>query len=1602
MGCIYIFNGHKFNSELELDTFLLEKKKHFDTLGDIVFSINALQSQVLNKLNTINKNSTQLQEKYRELLKNKPKYSEDGDIDVEDPPYIGVNRYLSNVVIDSKRLYPEFRDEEYWSRQYENWSKGIYTDVQEEVFGIQQGQVTLRQQLGKDKKGNPITNYDQMRKQIEYRWKTQANIGTAIHNILQLFFTKEHGIYGFEQDNVKEYILNKLEPKNKKYIHEQTLNETIKYAQELKKELESKLGHNNGEELLFLPEFVISSEATHPETGAAQTILGIIDLLVVDKSGKIHIIDYKTSIKSYGKFDAAKQLAYQYQMATYQRILNRQGINTSEGLLMVAPIQIAGFQLGDDDKYQYEGIKYDILVDVLNSKITEKHLSNIDVFLPPVINLTTSTENVIENVSKFMATHFPGYAYDKKLTKEQLIDWLTENKYLEKPESGIYEYKPYGSDQEPITATDEGDFVEKVLSYRNSLIPKRIRTTESIKILLKQAIKEETPYVDWPDSYNDRSGVSKTWLQNILSQYCNKRWEVIEDDIYESFGCIKLLNRDTGQVDIIQISTNMLMTNYRKSLDKNDPKRNRLSLSGTHEPDIVEQSKSGSMMLECVNGNVELMQTLAMINFTGGFNGVMIGNIQVINPYDATGISATNEELLYCFDILNKYSPVEKNRFESKEIQFVNKTKLAFYKALDIIALGEQAQWRDSYKTLAGLKTCTSIIDQAIISEDKEEQIHALNELLKQIESKNKSKYNKTYKDSSDLYEQDVLLYNMIVTAIAELKGINFRQQLRDHGQWFEDIAHLSATYLDNPGNLSSETLNLITKLITNAYQNTRDEMQKKKLQYQEHFDKYKKAKNFNKLKENLGFNQVDLYKHLFVETAEGDLLFKDLKQISDPADKEFLTFVLEEINKNRFPEWSQQIREQKRDSYNIEYYRVPLARGSADSIVSSKGLLTLLQDKLRKLNPKVAFQIAQEKLEGIYNAASESKGNQNIENLYSMTNLFDRGETTKSRLSYLNRDGNIHKVERNLEYLLLKHNFSYIQERNINEVFPMIKAASIHLQYQGAIRNIPFNDDLKYVDEYIRNKVLHQSIINPNLQKPMVVVNAIKSAASKLTLAFAPVQMFYQPLQGLWQDISLILRKPDGKDSFTFNHFKTSLKLVYSDIIKFSGKPTLCSSLNELYGINDMDMNTYIERITKTKKGIWNLENMMFKFASRPDFYNRMAIFLSQMQGEGCLEAHTMENGVLKYDWTKDKRFSKFAQNPTLITSDPEYNRQKSLYYTIAGQFVSEGARDLNGNLFKLDMTNPQPLPRAFTNKQAESMKSLSDDIYGYYSEEKKSLVMATAFGGMWLQFKTYWSGKKNQYFQSGGVRLRGSWEHYEENGEKYYYQVDGSGNTLFNKPPMKESEMIQNNLPLTSPVMQWKGQWQEGILHTMADIAHKTWNDPMHMIQHFKEKWNDPNDDLRRQYQNNMKQLLYDLIMFAVVGSMLSAALGDWLDELKEDNQDNDDFMTGVKLAAANVAVMSVKNSFLDFNFIESVGSPVGQWTPFAFEWAGRQLKNIMKVATGDEDIWDGVLNIAGASKQLRPIFDAVKPEQFRTKKEGGTWESATAIRNREEREK
>ena len=1599
MSCVYKYKGHIFNSELELDDFILAKLPFEPTMGDLVFSMSDAQLGVSSQLSKIAKEAHALNKKYKEMLNsNKVVYDQDGEVALEDPPYIGVNKFLSGLKNEAgKLLFPEFREEEYWTRRYSNWKIGQFTEAEIEEFELDPNNLP---------KITETSEYKRLRDQMTNKWKIQAKTGSAIHNILQICFQKEKGIYNFtlDEEQLTKIIESKLEDRNKPYIKGNIIHQAINYA----KELNAKLTQKFGEGCAFYPEFMVSQNTNIITNGHPTTLMGIIDLLIVDGSGKIHILDYKTSIHDYRDFVQAKKNSYSYQLSTYQRMLQKYGLNTYQGQLMIAPLQITNFKK-DGDSYTYSGITTPETITEIGTQMNADVMwNNIDEFMPVSFTFNVTTTDAMKTTAEMMSKWFPYYRADYKVTRENLIKRLKKQGKLEKNNEGNYTYNKYDSEG-VIVASEEGEFIDKVLKYEQNLLSKRFRITGQIKNVLQEAIKNgSVDSVDFPTPIITPSEGSVTWLRDTLSPYCNGLWEVADSELLESFGVLMLKTKKgvvPEQIDFVRVSTNVLKRDYRGHLNKDERKNvfmERRGLLSNYENDVVQKSKSNSLMVEGVQGNVELMETLLLINQINGLEGRTIGNIQIVNPVYANGISLTNEELIYCWNELNKHDKVANDKIKNSMIKFANKYELARAKFAHIMEVAGEKEYKDNYRLFGKLRTCKSILDENIdgTSEDK---IKALKKLLTTISQSDNAKIiDKVYSQQSELKTESVDLYNSILQAIAQLKGINFRQQLHDHDKWIEDLSFwkngVSGTYIDNPGNMDSETLNLVTKLVTEAYQNTRDDVQREKPKILKLVQKLKNEKGFGSISENTIGNQASLYSNMFQKYEKGgDFLFKNPSELYG-AEREFLEYTLDAINHNRFPGKTQEELDKMRDTNNVEYYRVPLAKGGQDSMASTSGLLNALRAKLSYLNPKKAFEVAREKIEGIFNSEDDISRQQKSELLYKMNTMFDGGENPEKRIDKISEKG-VGYFEHNLETLLYKHIFAYSVKNNVDGVFPMIKAAMTHICTQGAMQNHPFKEDVHYLDRYIRNKIYNQSIIDPKLQELASKLGIVKSAASKLTLAFAPVQALYQPLQGLWTDISLMIRKPDGKDSFTFSHFTKALKTVYSDLSHFSDEPTLCSALNELYGINDMDMNTYTERISTAKKGVWNFENFLFKFASRPDYYNRMTIFLSQMMGDGCLDAHSIKDGELVYDWKKDKRFEAFANGRT---SDPKYNQQKALYYTIAQQFVTEHAKVKNteGKVvdFELNMNKPMALPRAYTSKQAESMKSLGDDIYGYYSHEKKSLIMSTTLGSLWLQFKTYWSGKKNQYLQSGGVRLRGTWEQYEENGEKYYYQTDDNGNTLFNEPPKTEQQLKDLGQKPISPVMQWKGQWQEGILLTLSDIAKTAWNNgvlstnPSKSWTALKDAWNskwDASDaDLQRAYRNNLKQLLYDMSMLLIGGTIIGALLGDWLDDLKKDNKKNKDFVTGLGLAAANVAVLSVKNSFLDFNPIDSIGGAVQTWTPFSFEWTQRTLKNAWNVAVGDQDFWDGVVNTSGALKQVKPFLDSIKPDMFRTKQEGGTF--------------
>nr|DAR62524.1 MAG TPA: hypothetical protein [Bacteriophage sp.] len=129
-------------------------------------------------------------------------------------------------------------------------------------------------------------------------------------------------------------------------------------------------------------------------------------------------------------------------------------------------------------------------------------------------------------------------------------------------------------------------------------------------------------------------------------------------------------------------------------------------------------------------------------------------------------------------------------------------------------------------------------------------------------------------------------------------------------------------------------------------------------------------------------------------------------------------------------------------------------------------------------------------------------------------------------------------------------------------------------------------------------------------------------------------------------------------------------------------------------------------------------------------------------------------------------------------------------------------------------------------------------------------------------------------------------------------------------------------------------------------------------------------------RAYRSNLRQLLYDLILFFVIGSGIAGALTGWGDELTKEAKNSGSVTDGLKASSTNIFAKLVHNSAADFAFWDSIGSPLAQWTPFSLETIARQCKNWGNVAMGDNTFWNGVTNTFNATKVFRPALGNVAP--------------------------
>ena len=1621
MKCTYKLGKQEFESELELDEYILNTKELYDKYGDIVFSMKDIQNKTRDILLESNKKKEQL---YKEgKIKREAKitgFSEDY-YQVE-KPYVGVNSFLNaykrtTVGQVGHPLFPIFDIDNFILHKAKDWKSQEYWDNiadKQEIIDV----------FGEGQTPKPVTTSSELeiiKSRLKKKWKHQSFVGTAIHNAMNIWW-KAPSINKKDVNTFEQYLRLELSGKvpgsNKLYtdiIPDYIWSQISEHCFNIEKELKRKFGHD----ITFLSEIGLVSEVINTD-GTQTPLVGIADLLILDKYGNIHIIDYKTSPKSFYEYDDAKKLTFRYQLATYRRMLQKLGFNLNEKSGMyVIPFQFENFKYDQEsDTSTFDNLygeaynpstrnnNYSYLqeINIYTDSESNNIQTEINTFLPLTRVHDVRAQDMLSEQSSFTKECFPVSPQDQELTDEVVSDMIQRQNKFKKDESTDNYYYKLGKNI--IQKKDKLELIAEVKKALNESKLLSSEFTQEFKRILQQSQETGTPNFGFKFKKQLAKYASESWLENTFSKYMNKNWSIKDTSslpILDELGIILVENRFTGVINVIKLSNTTWQDLTTPVLlggasIKDVKKNNRKLITGTFESDIKQKQRPGSLVLDSTYGNIELMQTMNIINMLPsifGNNNALVGEITVVNSTHQQGITASQKQILYNYRELQNLRNKErkknnqdlvKNNFEDGTIKIASYLELMKWQFKEILAgnsydskILKNDKWKSFNEPISKLddnlrnpiKTRSALME---IIKSLEE-----NFAVSQIETKSYSEY--------DYPERKLYYYAHM--AIAELDGVNFTQQLLDHETLLQNKNFLkeglSGTEYDNPGNMSSDTLNFISKQLNVAYQNIRNDMVKLNSELRNRLNALKKEKNFGWIKSRTTGNQTDLYQNMY-KKVNGDLQFKnpwDPKEKLTDAEREFLKFALEIINGNRFDiTESSEFQEKMLNNYE-EFFAVPLTVGSTASQVSSRGMMATLKDKLMGLHPKNIKDTIRKKMEG-YLEENQEVSNARKGERWKMINMFSATEgpnTAESRKQVIanilteNPKLGLDYFERNLETIVLKHEFAYSQQRHIDKVFPTIKAGMLHLAASGIILNTQFVQDMDYLSRFIKNKIFNLSIQDEKWQGIAYIANNIMGAASKLALAFNPRQL-YQAIDGMWKDISLIIRKPDGEDSFTKENMKESFIWAYNDLCHFGDNKSLAELINEQYGLNDMDINTLTSRMGSDNVGIWNFWEVGFRFASRPDFYNRLTIFASQMKGDGCFDAHSIKDGKLVYNWEEDLRFNIYAKYKESEVSglddetQKKYKQQKSMYIAMARQFMAEHAVNEDGSEFILDLNKKNPLPRAYTTQQSESMKSLSDLIYGYYSHEKKALIQSTTFGAMVMQMNTYWSAKKNQFLAPGGIRSMGKMEQYEEDGVKYWHKLDENG-IITNEPTDDNSSGI--------PYMQWKGQYQEGIFVTITKMIEDYWKGDVDSGERsFRETWNhyynSEDENLRRAYRNNLKQLLYDLLMLFFLGTLVTPAL---VKTTKEHIKDvgNDDFLTSLGNTAMLNTVMMLDSSTNDFNMFSSIMGKGMQWTPFSITSMQNTFNTLSGMVTGERDAFDSMVRMSAATRTQEPFWDFVK---------------------------
>lgn len=1458
--------------------------------------------------------------------------------------------------------------------------------------------------------------------EVEKRWNYQAKLGIAIHNIYATYFKRHPNTGEFQyliweknpstiKDSIDTYF---KDPKSQGYIADDLLTETqiedfIKKAKELRIDLENKFlteeNRSKGETLNYCIESPISAtmsvHTNNKETGNPYKVLaGRIDLTVITPAGDIKVLDFKIGNKSYEKYDSAKRLGYVYQLSFYNRMLQLLGVVKAKSHIedYIVPIEVENiFGLNNNNfKFKYNkdnGLCFrSITTDCSNPTV----LSEVNHVLPYTEPIELEDTELVKKHEELMK-----YLFGKSLQGvEQISDEDIENiitnngtKKIEPNESGNYVYEVVRGEYVTVNASIE-NAKAKFIQYVKEKYISSIQSTKSLSNKLLSSIDKAIETGTLLDINEDKD-LSIIGQNNInkLNKYCSGKWNISLNPnaeqlfnlynimIFESKDpitdekIIEVVKLDRHANDILIENTSSGRTNCNFKFASNDE----------------ELSNPESLMLKGLQGNISLLEIRLLLE-EAGFKNAKINNIALMNPWGLKSkyFSASPEEIEYS---LKHTIYKAKNLQKFNNEHFIN--NFQFEKSLKsatqydkFLTLFEDLMSFESNKKVKDLsESFTGLVDSA---DTTQESIDKLQIFIKDLESKypylktdhlnNQRTLTKSFSvDSKDSIQ---LLYLEALMTLTDLQGFKLKQETKAHGN-LDSLAFategISGNQIDNSGNFKNYYVNEVSKLIINTIQELKTKL----------YDSIKDNRDLvKKLDEGLNsnFSQKNptsrFTRMTYVKEDKSDVLFinpwaKDPKGILPveftDAHFNYLKSIILKYNKLKFPSVSEEsiikILSEGTNASNEKYLQVPLLPPSLASRVADQGLLKTFLNKFKPFTTEEGFQKWWKKASSVFTDSDFlNDTEQNI--IFKVVNKFSQSDNAKTRSKLINDLIQINSsdafYETNLELLIGLYEQTKVTSQVYSNVMPIIKGASVYLQQQQVNINENFDNDLQTIEELVKRNINDLSLGSEVEKKLSKVTGVLSKTASWLTLAFSPIQYVGQHLDGIVKLAKLCnINRGMEEAPFTSEELTRAYKIVASSI-KDNVDNSLIEQLNILFGVNDMDINTYIDNMKYSKNySIFNFDRAAFYTTSRPDFYNRMTLIIAQLIHEGSFDAYYLDNNKrIKYDMKKDLRFKVLFDGTS--KESKEYKKALSKYIALVQLLNKE-------NIYTpLNIDDIKTLDRGYTNSEIESFKALGDMLYGYYDNSKKSLFLGKWAGGLIGQMKTYISSKKNMYVGFKGAKNQIYWDKVVKDADPSVFLVyakneDGSINTNL---MVWSDENNASDIVVLKP----KGQVTLGIINSMWELiknkdiplTSKIFHPEKSLKQLCTNEDGTLNSRLYYSYIFNFRMLIGDIIGMILLG-FLANLVASAKDAKAKDAKDNRKTEDQLCTAGLNLLYRAICFAEGDSNPISSLVSPFTDWNPFCLGQLSSLADNASEVINGKQSFIEAVLSSTAVTKTL-----------------------------------